>query len=79
MREDVRHGAGHGTGAMAGMADGLYGLIRHNGLIRLNGQTRHNGQIWHNWQIGCIRNNGLMRVDESRRRKLAHSKICGIR
>ena len=79
MREDTGHGAGHGTREVAGMADGLDGLIGHNGLIRLNGQTRHNGQIWHNWQVGCIRNNGLMRVDESRRHKLAHSKICGIR
>ena len=45
MREGVRHGAGHGTGEVAGMTDGLYGLIGHNGLIRLNGQTRHNGQV----------------------------------
>ena len=45
MREDIRHGAGHGTGAVTGMTDGLYGLIGHNGLIRLNGQTRHNGQV----------------------------------
>ena len=39
MREDTGHGAGHGTGAMAGMADGL------DGLIRLNGQTSQNGQV----------------------------------
>ena len=45
MREGVRHGAGHGTGEVAGMTDGLDGLIGHNGLIRLNGQTRHNGQV----------------------------------
>ena len=44
MREGVRHGAGHGTGEVAGMTDGLDGLIGHNGLIRLNGQTRHNGR-----------------------------------
>ena len=45
MREDIWHGAGHGTGAMAGITDGLDRLIGHNGLIRLNGQTRHNGQV----------------------------------
>ena len=45
MREGVRHGAGHGTGEVAGMTDELDGLIGHNGLIRLNGQTRHNGQV----------------------------------
>ena len=44
MREGVRHGAGHGTGAMAGMADGLIG---HNGLIRHNGQVCCTDNITH--------------------------------
>ena len=47
MREGVRHGAGHGTGAMAGMADGLDRLIGHNGLIRLNGQVFYTDNITH--------------------------------
>ena len=52
MREDIGHGAGHGTGAMAGITDGLDRLIGHNGLIRLNGQVCCTENITHQQRKG---------------------------
>ena len=53
MREDIWHGAGHGTGAMAGITDGLDRLIGHNGQVcctdNITHQQRKGLQYTKNW------------------------------
>ena len=77
MREDTGHGAGHGTGAMAGMADGLDGLIGHKVLIRLNGQTRHNGQVCCTDNITHLQRKGLQDTKSWPHKKMVRQEpIC---